>query len=73
MGQKGETTMNRIPRKFDTIIATPLCGNAEGRKLSITKDERGYHGREIETGKMWAIFISHLRNENFYRIEKIYL
>lgn len=64
---------NRIPRNFSSITATPLSGNAKGKQMIITKDEYGYHGREIESGFTWLIFISHLRNENMFRIDNIEL
>lgn len=64
---------NRIPRNFTSIIATPLVGNAKGKQMIITKDEYGYHGREIESGFTWLIFISHLRNEHTFRIDNIEL
>ena len=64
--------MNKIPRNFKSITATVLSGNAKGIKMVITKSEysSGYTGRE-ENGKLWHVFPSHLRNENFYRIDLI--
>ena len=62
--------MNRIPRNFKSITVTVLSGNCEGATMTITKDEMGYHGRDSE-GKSWHVFPSHLRNENFYKIQKI--
>ena len=64
---------NRIPRDFTSILATPLSGNASGKQMEITKDEYGYHGREIESGFTWFIFVSHLRNEHMFRIDNIEL
>ena len=63
--------MNRIPRNFKSIIGTFLYGNASNTTMVITKDEHGYHGREIATGKEWSIFPSHLRNADLFRIESI--
>lgn len=63
--------MNRIPRNFKSIIATPLCGNCENRQMIITKDEIGYHGAEIATGKLWCVPVAHLRNDHFFRIDSI--
>ena len=62
--------MNRIPRKFNYIIATALSGNAEGHRMKITKDDFDYYGVE-ETGKTWRISISQLRNDHFFHIDKI--
>ena len=63
--------MNRIPRTFKSILATPLFGDVNGKQMVITKDEQGYHGRELATGKEWGIFVAHLRNENCFRIDSI--
>lgn len=62
---------NRIPRNFKSITATFNHGNAKGVRMIITKDDTGYHGREVESGKMWAIFPSHLRNSELVTIENI--
>lgn len=64
--------MNRIPRNFKTITGTFLYGNCENSRMVITKDEMGYHGRD-ENGKEWSIFVSHLRNSDLFKIEKIEL
>ena len=63
--------MNRIPRNSKRIIATPLCGNCENRQMIITKDELGYHGAEIATGKLWSVPVGHLRNDHLFRIDSI--
>ena len=63
--------MNRIPRNFKTITGTYLSGNAKGIRMIITKDETGYHGREANTGKMWSVFVSHLRIPELFKIENI--
>ena len=63
--------MNRIPRNFKSIIGTFLSGNAEGIRMVITKDDRGYHGKEIETGREWGLFVSHLRIPEIFKIEEI--
>ena len=63
--------MNKIPRNIKYIIATCLSGNAEGRRMRITHDNNGYHGVEEDNGNTWYVFLSHLRNEHCFRIEKI--
>ena len=64
--------MNRIPRSFKYITATALCGNCEGHTFRITKNVYdGYHAEDMQTGKIWRTFISHLRNEHFYHIDHI--
>ena len=64
---------NVIPRRFKSVIATALCGNCEGHTFKITKD--AYSGAllavDIDNGDRWQTFISHLRNEHFYRIESV--
>ena len=62
--------MNRIPRNFKSITATVLTGNARGRRMIITKDGYGYHGLD-DKGTSWALFVSQLRNDNFFKIENI--
>ena len=63
---------NRIPRNFKSITATALCGSQKGHTFRITKHiYDGYHAEDVQTGKVWTTFISHLRNENFYKIKEI--
>ena len=62
---------NRIPRNFKIIIATCISGNAEGCRMVITKDDGGYHGREIDTGRTWRLFPSHIRNPHVFEIESV--
>lgn len=61
---------NRIPRKFKTITGTFLSGNVEGKRMVITKDELGYHGRD-EEGNMWSVFVWTLRVPEAFQIENI--
>lgn len=63
--------MNHIPRNFKSITATFNSGNAKGVRMIITKDKYGYHVREVDSGKMWSIFPSHLRISELVTIEKI--
>ena len=63
--------MNHIPRNFKSITATALAGNVKGRRFRITKDERGYHAQDLDTGEVWQALVSHLRNEAFFRLDLI--
>lgn len=63
--------MNRIPRNFKSIIGTFLSGNVKGKRFRITHDDHGYHAEDLETGEIWLAFVSHLRNEAFFRMELI--
>lgn len=62
--------MNRIPRNFKYINGTILSGNAEGQKMTVTKDEYGYHAIDSD-GKHWGVFVANLRNEHHFRIDEI--
>lgn len=63
--------MNHIPKNFKSITGTVLSGNAKGKRFRVTHDERGYHAEDMETGEVWLAFVSHLRNEAFFRMELI--
>ena len=65
--------MNHIPRKFKKITGTFNHGNCANVRMTITKDEQGYHGVEDGTGKEWSIFVAHLRNADLFTIESIEL
>ena len=66
----GKEVKNRIPRDFKKIIATVTSGNANGRRLAITKDDYGYHGVDDE-GKAWQVLPALLRNPHMFTIESI--
>lgn len=62
---------NRIPRKFSVIAAEILVDSSAypmGTSVQIWKDEFGYHSKAIRGDTVFAESISHIRNENYYRI-----
>lgn len=66
---------NRIPRNFKHLIVESVHGNSAGgagQRFDVVKDPyNGYIGTNIETGERWAMFVSHLRNIEFYKIIEI--
>lgn len=61
---------NHIPRKFNRIVAELLIETNAGKPATyhIYKNDNGYLGININTGKRWCIFPSHLKNPAVYRI-----
>ena len=66
---------NRIPRNFDFILAEALTTNNAGVKgdlFYIVKDENGrYIGTNTRTEKEWGMFVSSLRNENYFKFLRV--
>lgn len=65
---------NRIPRKFNRIcgemlIATNL--DQPGDILHVYKNDFGYLGLNLRTGKHAYYFVSMLRNPEIFRMEEI--
>lgn len=63
--------MNKIPRKFNFIVAKFLSGNCKNVTMLIEKDAYGWHGRDMETGELWAVLPSILRNPDACEIIEI--
>lgn len=61
---------NVIPRNAKTIVGVFLSGNAEGKRMTITREFDGWRGRD-EDGKTWRVFVSHMRIPELFKIESI--
>lgn len=67
---------NRIPRNFKTLTGTMLvdtsCSRA-GDELQIQKDEFStkYLATNTRTGKSAYVFVSMLRNPNYFKLTNV--
>ena len=63
---------NRIPRNFNHLLVEAKTSNNAsniGDRFIVTKDECGrYIGTNMQTHKEWQMFVSHLRNPNYYEL-----
>ena len=57
--------MNRIPRAAIKLDVKFKIGNY-GHMIA-TKDESGWHGID-DNGKLWSLFVSHLKNSDVCEI-----
>lgn len=64
---------NRIPRTFKKIIADLLVDSTAGKpaRYEIVKRGSDYIGTNLETGKIYGMFVSHLRNPDVFHIVNI--
>lgn len=66
--------MNHIPRsakKLDvTLLTNTTAGAAGAVHLTCYKEPGGWIGVD-DSGKRWGLFISHLRNDQFCKLEVI--
>lgn len=64
---------NCIPRNFKKIVGEALLQSSAGApaKWEIIKDDCGYHGTNLSTGKNYRMSVSNLRNPDFFRITEI--
>lgn len=66
-------SVNHIPRNFTMICATCICETSAGKpsKWFIWRDYSGYHGINHNSGKIYSMFPSHIRDPHIYRIDAI--
>ena len=62
---------NVIPRNFHRLAVTALTGAYKGNRFIVTKDWSGYSGYNIDNGMTYQMFVAHLRNPNFFRIDSV--
>lgn len=77
-GGRGASSMstkakdNVIPRNFTkgyAIAKTDSNAGVKGDRYEITKDEQGFHAKNLRTGESFSTFREHLRNGNYYEFE----
>lgn len=65
---------NRIPRNFYSITGKILIDTSETKAddiIHVTKNDCGYLGCNVRTGKYFYIFVSMLRNSEIFQIIEI--
>ena len=73
--KKGETAMNRIPRKFNYMLIKAVTDSNAGKPGDVFEvvknDNGGYSGTNLTTEKEYHIFPSHIRNEHLFEIVRV--
>lgn len=64
---------NRIPRQFNRITGKLLIETSAGKPAEwhIFKNDDGYLGLNLSTGKYFTMFVSMLRNAEIFQITEI--
>ena len=64
---------NRIPRNFNRITGKLLIETSAGKpaEYHVYKNNYGYLGLNLSTGKYFYMFISMLRNAEIFQITEI--
>lgn len=68
-----DSKKNRIPRNFNRITGKLLIETSAGKpaEYHVYKNDYGYLGLNLSTGKYFYMFVSMLRNAEIFQITEI--